>query len=188
MQTTLRKASCSREKSIQTDYTPQMDEAIQVSDRKDSSPKDFSRKDSGSTTDWLHSVTKPLADIAEVIDVELSAASARSLPSPLDSGIQVPVPANANVIRQIEDLENDIEHFLQAARFRTSEPEPEPDQQVFTSPGYPSYYPNNAVSTWSASTTSGNVLSISFTSFDTEAGYDFLRVSVFPFVKRKTDF
>ena len=75
------------------------------------------------------------------------------------------------------------------------EPEPEPDQQVFTSPGYPSYYPNNAVSTWSASTTSGNVLSISFTHFDTEAGYDFLRVSLCPFVTHthththtKTDF
>ena len=97
-----------------------MDEATQVS----------GRKDSGGSSDWLHSVTKPLVDIAEVIDVELSASSGRSLPVPADSGCQLPVSASSpdrskNVIRQIEDLENDIDNFLQAARFRTSEPEPE---------------------------------------------------------------
>ena len=58
------------------------------------------------------------------------------------------------------------------------EPEPEPEPgQGFTSPNYPNNYPNNAMYTYSASASSGYVLSISFTSFDTEAGYDFLRVS-----------
>ena len=70
----------------------------------------------------------------------------------------------------------------------TKAPAPPTGSERFASPNFPDNYPDNTMSTWSASTTSGNVLSISFTSFDTEAGYDFLRVSVFPFVKRKTDF
>ena len=54
-------------------------------------------------------------------------------------------------------------------------PEPTPDQE-FTSPNYPQNYPNNALYTYTASTSTGKVLAIRFTSFDTEAGYDFLRV------------
>ena len=105
-----------------------MDEGTQVSARNNSG-----RKDSGNATDWLHSVTRPLAEFAEVIDVELSASSSRSLPVAVDSGSQLMasasgsrVPASAGsakVIRHIEDLEKDIDKFLQAARFRNSEPE-----------------------------------------------------------------
>ena len=98
-----------------------MDEGTQVSARNNSG-----RKDSGNATDWLHSVTRPLAEFAEVIDVELSASSTRSLPVAVDSGSQLMasasgsrVPASGNqvpssagsakVIRHIEDLEKDID-------------------------------------------------------------------------------
>lgn len=55
-------------------------------------------------------------------------------------------------------------------------PEPEPVATTFTSPIYPNDYPNNAMNTWSASTTSDKILSISFNDFETEASYDTLTV------------
>jgi len=66
-------------------------------------------------------------------------------------------------------------HVASAHRITKGKVMPQP-RGVITSPNYPSNYPNLMSYWWSATTSGGLVWRVTFTDFETEQGYDVVRI------------